>query len=131
LVAADTDQRLGRKESEHIDYRLRLSPEHAVNRLRSAVLPVRRPNPNPGAGALDKPDRPEAVEARDLIVGRASEISHEAALRDLTSSELKERLDEWTHEAGKGGRNTCLRKEGAEPCHEGCAPQEAGHSSMG
>jgi hypothetical protein len=69
-------------------------------------------NPNPGAGALDKPDRPEAVEARDLIVGRAWEISHEAALRDLASSELKERLDEWTHEAVKGGRTLAYEKKG-------------------
>ena len=69
-------------------------------------------NPNPGAGALDKPDRPEAVEARDLLVGRAWEISHEAALRDLASSELKERLDEWTHEAGKGGRTLAYEKKG-------------------
>jgi len=69
-------------------------------------------NPNPGAGALDKPDRPEAVDARDLIVGRAWEISHEAALRDLASSELKERLDEWTHEALKGGRTLAYEKKG-------------------
>src|SRR5581483_1026511 len=69
-------------------------------------------NPNPGAGALDKPDRPEAVEARELLVGRAWEISHEAALRDLASSEIKERLDEWTHEAGKGGRTLAYEKKG-------------------
>ena len=69
-------------------------------------------NPNPGAGALGKPDCPEAVEARDLLVGRAWEISHEAALRDLASSELKERLDEWSHEAGKGGRTLAYEKKG-------------------
>jgi hypothetical protein len=69
-------------------------------------------NPNAGAGALDKPDHPEAVDARDLIVGRAWEISHEAALRDLASSELKERLDEWTHEASKGGRTLAYEKKG-------------------
>lgn len=69
-------------------------------------------NPNPGAGALDRPDRPEAVEARDLLVGRTWEISHEAALRDLASSELKERLDEWAHEAGKGGRTLAYEKKG-------------------
>jgi Helicase conserved C-terminal domain len=69
-------------------------------------------NPNPGAGALDKPDRPEAVEARDLLVGRAWDISHEAALRDLASSELKERLDEWANEAGKGGRTLAYEKKG-------------------
>jgi hypothetical protein len=69
-------------------------------------------NPNPGAGSLDKPDRPEAVDARDLLVGRAWEISHEATLRDLASSELKERLDEWAHEAGKGGRTLAYEKKG-------------------
>lgn len=69
-------------------------------------------NPNPGAGSLDKPDRPEAVEARDLLVGRAWEISHDAALSDLASSELKERLDEWAHEAGKGGRTLAYEKKG-------------------
>lgn len=69
-------------------------------------------NPNPGAGSLDKPDRPEAVEARDLLVGRAWEVSHETALRDLASSELKERLDEWAHEAGKGGRTLAYEKKG-------------------
>jgi hypothetical protein len=69
-------------------------------------------NPNPGAGSLDKPDRPEAVDARDLLVGRAWEISHESALRDLASSELKERLDEWAHEAGKGGRTLAYEKKG-------------------
>jgi hypothetical protein len=71
-------------------------------------------NPNPGAGALDKPDRPEAVEARDLLVGRAWEISHEAALRDLASSEIKERLDEWANEAGKGGRTLAYEKKGPQ-----------------
>ena len=69
-------------------------------------------SPNPGAGSLDKPDRPEAVEARELLVGRAWEISHETALRDLASSELKERLDEWAHEAGKGGRTLAYEKKG-------------------
>jgi hypothetical protein len=69
-------------------------------------------NPNPGAGALDKPDRPEAVDARDLLVGRAWEISHEVALRDLASSEIKKRLDEWAHEAGKGGRTLAYEKKG-------------------
>ena len=69
-------------------------------------------NPNPGAGALDKPDRTEAVDARDLLIGRAWGISHEAALRDLASSEIKERLDEWAHEAGKGGRTLAYEKKG-------------------
>jgi Helicase conserved C-terminal domain len=79
----------------------------SVMRLENAAF-----NPNPGAGALDKPDRPEAVDARNLLIGRAWEISHEVALRDLASSELKERLDEWAHEAGKGGRTLAYEKKG-------------------
>ena len=47
-----------------------------------------------------------------MVVGRAWEISHEAALRDLASSEIKERLDEWAHEAGKGGRTLAYEKKG-------------------
>jgi hypothetical protein len=79
-----------------------------------SVMRLKNPafNPNSGAGALDKPDRPEAVAERDLIVDRAWEISHEAALRDLASSEIKERLDEWAHEAGKGGRTLAYEKKG-------------------
>jgi hypothetical protein len=52
------------------------------------------------------------VEATDLLVGRAWEISHEAALRDLAASEIKERLDEWASEAGKGGRTLAYEKKG-------------------
>jgi hypothetical protein len=69
--------------------------------------------PNTGAGALDKPDRAEAVAARDALVDRAWAISHESALKNLASSELKERLDEWAHEAGKGGRTLAYEKKGA------------------
>ncbi|MGE9010700.1 DISARM system helicase DrmA [Leptospira interrogans] len=69
-------------------------------------------NPNPGAGALDKPDRKEAAEARDLLVGRAWEVSHEAGLKNLASNEIKERLDEWSKEAGKVGRTLAYEKKG-------------------
>ena len=93
------------------------SPRAMDRGLTGALLSVMRLenpafNPNSGAGALDRPDRPEAVDARDLLVGRAWEISHEAALRDLAFSELKERLDEWAHEAGKGGRTLAYEKKG-------------------
>ncbi|MQW11602.1 helicase [Sinorhizobium meliloti] len=71
-------------------------------------------NPNPGAGALDKPDRTEAVAARDLLVDRAWNISHEAEIRDLAMIELKERLDEWAAEAGKGGRTLAYEKKGPD-----------------
>ncbi|MER9971181.1 DISARM system helicase DrmA [Mesorhizobium sp. M0060] len=69
-------------------------------------------NPNPGAGALDKPDRKEAVAAHNLLVARAWDVSHEATIRDLASTELKERLDEWANEAGKGGRTLAYEKKG-------------------
>ena len=39
-------------------------------------------------------------------------VSHEAALKDLASDELKERLDEWATEAGKGGRTLAYEKKG-------------------
>lgn len=71
-------------------------------------------NPNPGAGALDKPDRKEATTARDLLVDRAWNISHEAEIRDLAMTELKERLDEWATEAGKGGRTLAYEKKGPD-----------------
>ena len=79
-----------------------------------SVMRLENPSfsPNPGAGALGKPDQPEAVEARDLLVNRAWEVSHEAALKDLASDELKERLDEWATEAGKGGRTLAYEKKG-------------------
>jgi Helicase conserved C-terminal domain len=79
----------------------------SVMRLENALF-----NPNTGAGALDRPDRPEAVEARDSLVARAWEISHEKDLKDLASTELKERLDEWAHEAGRGGRTLAYEKRG-------------------
>jgi len=79
----------------------------SVMRLENAVF-----NPNGGAGALDRPDRPEAAEARDLLVDRAWEVSHEAPLKDLASGELKERLDEWSKEASKGGRTLAYEKKG-------------------
>jgi Helicase conserved C-terminal domain len=80
----------------------------SLMRLENAVFA-----PNTGAGALDKPDRAEAAEARDLLIRRAWEISHEMNVKDLASSELKERLDEWAHEAGKGGRTLAYEKKGA------------------
>lgn len=69
-------------------------------------------NANAGASALDRPDRKEAAEARDLVIDRAWKISQEASIRDLASSELKERLDEWSNEAGKGGRTLAYEKKG-------------------
>lgn len=68
--------------------------------------------PNDGAGALDKPDKNEAAEARTLVVERAWQVSQEGDLRDLAEGELKERLDEWSTEAGKGGRTLAYERKG-------------------
>ncbi len=79
----------------------------SIMRLENPVF-----NPNAGAAALDKPDRKEAADARDLLIARAWHISSETLSRDLASNELKERLDEWAHEANKGGRTLAYEKKG-------------------
>ena len=69
-------------------------------------------NPNPGAGALDKTDSDEVVRASDILVDRAWGITDLSSVKDLASSELKERVDEWAHEASKGGRTLAYEKKG-------------------
>ncbi|WP_316227964.1 DISARM system helicase DrmA [Bradyrhizobium sp. SZCCHNR3015] len=69
-------------------------------------------NPNPGAGALDKPDKAEAAEARDLVVARAWTVSHEDTSRILATNELKSRLDAWAAEANVPGRTLAYEKKG-------------------
>lgn len=69
-------------------------------------------NPNPGAGALDRPDRAEAAEARDLVVERAWAVSGEDGTRQLAAAELKSRLDEWSAEANVPGRTLAYEKKG-------------------
>ena len=93
------------------------SPRAMDRGLTGALLSVVRLendvfNPNVGAGVLDKPNKPEAVHAADVIVGRAWSISQEASIKTLASDELKERLDEWADEAGKGGRTLAYEKKG-------------------
>ena len=88
-------------------------------------------NPNPGAGALDKPDRPEAVDGErlarrpgmgDFARSRSQRPRFERA--QGTSGRVGER-------SGQGWQDSRLREEGTEPRHDGRAPQEAGHSSVG
>lgn len=93
------------------------SPRAMDRGLTGALLSVIRLenpifNPNAGAQALDKPDKPEAVEARNMLVSRAWEITQEANIKTLATSELKERLDEWANEANKGGRILGYEKKG-------------------
>jgi Helicase conserved C-terminal domain len=80
----------------------------SVMRLDNATF-----NPNSGAAALDRPDRSEAVEARDLVVERAWAVSHEDAARVLATNELKARLDAWSAEANVPGRTLAYEKKGA------------------
>lgn len=69
-------------------------------------------NPNPGAGALDRVDKKEIIDAADILIGRAFGISQEASIKALASEELKERIDEWASEAAKGGRILAYEKKG-------------------
>jgi hypothetical protein len=71
-------------------------------------------NPNKGAAALDKTDKDEVVHASDLLVGRAWGITELSEVKDLAFSELKERVDEWAKEAGKGGRTLAYEKKGKQ-----------------
>lgn len=93
------------------------SPRAMDRGLTGAMLSVLRLendpfNPNMGAGALDRTDKDEVVHAVDILSGRAWLISEQSAVKDLTSAELKERIDEWAAEAGKGGRILAYEKKG-------------------
>jgi hypothetical protein len=79
----------------------------SVMRLENAVF-----NPNPGAAALDRPDRAEAARARDIVIARAWQVSHESSIKQLATDELKERLDEWAKAANVGGRRLAYEKKG-------------------
>ena len=70
-------------------------------------------NPNSGAGALDKTDKDEIVQATETLIGRAWGISQEASIKELASDALGERIDEWASEAGKGGRTLAYEKKGS------------------
>ena len=93
------------------------SPRAMDRGLTGAMLSVLRLendlfNPNTGAGALDRTDKDEVVHTAEVLVGRAWSISEQSAVKDLTSAELKERIDEWANEASKGGRILAYEKKG-------------------
>ena len=69
-------------------------------------------NPNPGAGVLDKSDKPEVVQATKVMTDRAWSVSQEGSIKTLAADELKERIDEWADEAAKGGRTLAYEKKG-------------------
>ena len=93
------------------------SPRAMDRGLTGAMLSVLRLdndpfNPNTGAGALDRTDKDEVVRAADVLVGRAWSISEQSAVKDLASAALKERIDEWATEVGRGGRILAYEKKG-------------------
>ena len=69
-------------------------------------------NPNTGAGALNRADMDEVVHVIDVMVRRAWFISEQSAVKERTCAEIKERIDEWVTEAGKGGRTLAYEKKG-------------------
>ncbi|MBU9359841.1 DISARM system helicase DrmA [Burkholderia multivorans] len=69
-------------------------------------------SPNEGAGELDKSDRSEIIEAIDVLVKRAWNVSELSATKNLAERELKERADEWAKEVSVPGRTLAYEKRG-------------------
>lgn len=68
-------------------------------------------NPNMGAEALKRTDYDEAQRAIQVLSDRAWHVVGTSA-KDLSVSEMKERIDEWASEATKTGRNLAYEKKG-------------------
>ena len=71
-------------------------------------------SPNVGAGELDKSDKPEILDAIDVLVRRAWNVSETTAIKSLAERELKERADEWAKEVSVPGRTLAYEKRGAQ-----------------
>jgi hypothetical protein len=71
-------------------------------------------SPNVGAGELDKSDKPEIIEAIDVLVRRAWNVSETTTIKSLAERELKERADEWAKEVSVPGRTLAYEKRGAQ-----------------
>lgn len=71
-------------------------------------------SPNVGAGELDKSDKPEIVDAIDVLVKRAWNVSEAMTIKSLAERELKERADEWAQEVSVPGRTLAYEKRGAQ-----------------
>jgi hypothetical protein len=69
-------------------------------------------SPNEGASVLDRPDRPEMLEAIEILVSRAWNVSEDRAIEALAERELKERADEWAKEVSVPGRTLAYEKRG-------------------
>lgn len=71
--------------------------------------------PNTGAGEMNSPSRPEMTTTISTLSERAWEVTEDAAKKALTEQELKHRADEWSKEAGVGGRTLVYQRYGASP----------------
>ncbi|MDW8265063.1 MAG: DISARM system helicase DrmA [Gemmataceae bacterium] len=68
--------------------------------------------PNEGASALDRPDKPEILDAIEVLVARAWCVSKNHAIKALAERELKKRADEWAKEVSIPGRTLAYEKRG-------------------
>lgn len=96
------------------------SPRAMDRGLTGAMLAVMRNrfepfSPNPGAGALTSPSRPEMVSTVDSVTERTWEVTEDSAKRNLATAEMKSRADEWAKEAVVPGRLLVYQKYGAGP----------------
>jgi hypothetical protein len=71
-------------------------------------------SPNVGASKLDKPDKPEILDAIDVLMQRAWNVSETTAIKNLAERELKERADEWAKEVTVPGRTLAYEKRGTQ-----------------
>ena len=96
------------------------SPRAMDRGLTGAMLAVMRNrfepfSPNPGAGALTTPSRPEMVSTVDSVTERTWEVTEDSAKKGLATAELKSRADLWAKEAAVPGRLLVYQKYGAGP----------------
>ncbi len=96
------------------------SPRAMDRGLTGAMLSLMRNRyesfgPNPGAGAMTSPSRPEMTATVDAMSGRTWDVTEDSAKKGLAEAELKKRADEWAKEAGIGGRTLVYQKYGAGP----------------
>ncbi len=69
-------------------------------------------SPNEGAAALVRSDKPEILDAIEVLKRRAWNVSDNSKIAELAKRELKERADEWAKEASVSGRNLAYEKRG-------------------
>ena len=96
------------------------SPRAMDRGLTGAMLAVMRNrfesfSPNPGAGALNSPSRPEMVSTVGSFTERTWEVTEDSAKKGLANAELKSRADDWAKEAAVPGRVLVYQKYGAGP----------------